>query len=342
MPSSTAHRYKLQPYAGPKSRSNCPACGKPRCFTRYLDTQTGELLPDQYGRCDREANCGYALNPYTRPPCGGLSYATATERGEQTPQAFPRLAPRVALAPVLSIPVDLFTASLNHYERNALARLLRQHFGESVADELLRRFQLGTSTYWPGACVFWYIDEQGRVRGGEIVLYDETGHTVKKPDRCITWVHKALSSACQRRGEALPSWLAEYETHGQKSPCLFGLPQLTTASPEQPVALVESAKTAMLATPYFPRYVWLATRGLTSLTSDRLEPLRGRRIVLFPDAGALKQWQAKAKQLRQFGFDIQVSDELEKLATDEERSAGLDLADVLLREWPGYPPNWDN
>ncbi|MGI4872102.1 MAG: DUF6371 domain-containing protein [Janthinobacterium lividum] len=342
MPTLTAHRFQLQPYAGPKSRTTCPSCGTTRCFTRYLDTDTGELLPDEYGRCDREANCGYVLSPYTRPAGGGLSYATAAEREEALPTrpAPVRPTPK-ASPPVVSIPPDVYRASLGHYERNALAQLLRQHFGAGVADELLSRFRLGTSAYWPGACVFWLLDEQQQVRGGQVVLYDETGHTVKKPRRHTTWAHTALTAASQRRGEAPPDWLADYEVHGQKSPCLFGLPQLATAPTTQPVALVESAKTAILATPYFPRYIWLATMGLSYLTPDRLEPLRGRRLVLFPDAGALDKWQAKADQLRRLGFDVQVSNELEKLATNEERRAGLDLADVLLREWPGYPPNWD-
>lgn len=28
-------------------------------------------------------------------------------------------------------------------------------------------------------------------------------------------------------------------------------------------------------------------------------------------------------------------------ATPAQLAAGLDLADVLLREWPGYPPGWE-
>jgi hypothetical protein len=344
MSTLTSHRYALQPYSGPKSRTSCPACSKPRCFTRYLDTETGELLPDEYGRCDRETNCGYALSPYTRPAGRGLSYATAAERNEQLPPcpvpsrlvATPSITP-----PLVSIPPEVFKASLGHYAHNALARLLQEHFGQGVADELLSRFQLGTSAHWPGACVFWLIDEQGQVRGGQVVLYDKTGHTVKEPRRCTTWAHTALALACQRRNTAPPAWLATYETHGQKSPCLFGLPQLAGAPATHPVALVESAKTAMLATPYLPRYIWLATMGLSYLTPDRLTPLRGRRLVLFPDAGALDKWQAKATELRRLGFDVLVSDELEKLATEEQRRAGLDLADVLLNEWPGYPPSWD-
>jgi len=348
MPTLTAHRYTLQPYAGPKSRIPCPACGKPRCFTRYLDTDTGELLPDEYGRCDREANCGHAFSPYTRPAGGGLSYATAAERNDRQTPARPALPVNnrnkaVTTMPpnVMSIPADVCTATLGRYERNALAQVLRGHFGRGVADELLSRFQVGTSAHWPGACVFWLLDTHGRVRGGQVVLYDATGHTVKEPRRCTTWAHTALAQHYQRRGHPAPPWLADYSQHGQKSPCLFGLPQLATAPATQPVALVESAKTAMLATPYFPRYVWLATMGLSYLTPDRMEPLRGRRIVLYPDAGCLDKWQAKADELRRLGFNVQVSDELEKLATDNERRAGLDLADVLLKEWPGYPPNWD-
>ena len=350
MPTLTAHRFTLQPYAGRKSRTTCPACAKPACFTLYLDTDTGELLSAEYGRCDHEMSCGYALSPYTRPASGGPSYATAAERGEQaTPVSRPARRPAPSAPPLVSIPASVYRATLGHYERNALAQLLVGHFGAGVAAELLARFELGTSAYWPGACVFWLIDEAGRARGGQVVLYDEGGHTVKsqRPNgdtfRHTRWAHTALARAYQRRGEALPDWLTAYETHGegQKSPCLFGLPQLATAPPAQPVALVESAKTAMLATPYFPQFVWLATMGLSYLTAERLKPLRSRRIVLWPDAGALAKWQTKADELRRLGFDILVSDELEKLTTDEERRAGLDLADVLLREWPGYPPSWD-
>jgi hypothetical protein len=342
------HRYTLQPYAGTKSRTICPACGKPRCFTRYLDTETGELLPDDYGRCDHEAHCGYHRNPYHAGP-DGTSYARQAHgaakllspKGRVAHSTVRRVPAVSAPVPVISIPTDVFMATQGSYERNALARLLRGHFGLGVADELLSRFQLGTSTYWPGACVFWLVDEQGRVRGGQVVLYDATGHTVKEPRRCTTWAHTAIAEQCQRRGQPTPPWLAAYAAQGQKSPCLFGLPQLATAPTAQPIALVESAKTAMMATPYQPGYVWLATMGLSYLTPERLAPIRSRRIVLFPDAGALDKWQAKTGELRRLGFNVHVSTKLEELVTDEERRAGHDLADVLLSEWPGYPPNWD-
>jgi hypothetical protein len=346
----TAHRYRLRPYAGRKSRTTCPACAKSSCFTLYLDTDTGELLPDEYGRCDHEVSCGYYLSPYTRPTGGGSSYATATERSEQaTATPRPACRPAPVAPPIVSIPAEVYRATLGHYHRNALARLLQQHFGAGIAHELLARFQVGTSAYWLGACVFWLIDEVGRARGGQVVLYDDTGHTARSPRpngstyRHTCWAHTALARAYQRRGKAPPDWLTTYETHGQgqKSPCLFGLPQLATAPAGQLVAVVESAKTAILATPYFPQFTWLATGGLSYLTAERLEPLRGHRIVLWPDAGALEPWQRKAAELRRLGFDMQVSERLESLVTDEQRKQGLDLGDVLLTTWRGYPPSWD-
>jgi len=341
----THKRFQLLPYTGPKSRLTCPACGQPRKFTPYVDTETGEPLPDEYGRCDRETNCGYFRSPYDRPSSGGLSYATAIERDEQ-PLAY--LAPVRAKQPnprasaVVAIPAEVYHATIGHYQHNALARLLQQHFGAGVSADLLARFHVGTSAHWPGATVFWLLDEQERVRGGQVVLYDETGHTVKQPHRHTTWAHTALVQASKRRGQPLPSWLTAYATpETPKCPCLFGLSQLADAPPAQSVALVESAKTAIIAAPYFPRFIWLATMGLSYLTAERLRPLRGRRIVLFPDAGALDKWQRKAAELCRLGFDVRVSEELERLVTPEQRQTGFDLADVLLTEWPGYPPSWD-
>jgi hypothetical protein len=341
---SAAFRYILQPYAGRRSRGQCPACGKPGEFTRYLDTDTGELLPEEYGRCNRESNCGYHANPYIPAP-GGQSFAQLAQlAATDTPAALaPRCppAPRLAPAPLAFIPAKLYQASLGHYERNNLAKLLRVHFGLGVANDLLTQFHLGTSTHWPGACIFWLLDESGQVRGGQVVLYDETGHTVKSPQRCTTWVHTALARRCKQQGQPAPDWLPNYEQHGQKSPCLFGLPQLATARTGKPVALVESAKTAMLCAPYWPEFIWLATMGQSYLTAERLAPVKGRRLTLFPDAGSLDNWQQRAKKLQAQGFEVKVSADLETSVSPDEQAAGYDLADILLDDWPGYPPSWD-
>ncbi len=365
----TTYRYQFPKKA---IKADCPDCSPNhrKTLSRYIDTQTGDALPEPYGRCDRQSNCGFHLSPYHKGP-SGISYANEVyerwkeEHNQQRtfghspkplPQPYRPLTQQpTTSAPVCTIPDEVFKQSLSHYERNQFAHLLRQHFGFGVADELLHRFQIGTSGRWPGACVFWYIDERGRKRGGQVKLFDHTFHTVKYIDHNgekrtkTSWVHAAYKRRCDEQKQPYPAWLTAYldeRNDVQKSPCLFGLPQLLTASVDQPVAIVEAPKTAVLCTPYFPDFIWLAVGALSYLNAERLAPLRGRNVVLFPDlskdGSALRRWSQTADQLRPQGFNITTSDYFEQRATDEERANGLDIADYLLNQWNGYPPKWDN
>jgi hypothetical protein len=249
--------------------------------------------------------------------------------------------------PVYVISEKVFIQSLGCYERNQFARLLRQYFGESKANELLQRFYIGTSSRWPGACVFWYIDEHGRKRGGQIKLFADDWHTVKYTDRegkkrvKVDWVHSALKYRLERDGKSLPDWLLDYIDNGERSPCLFGLPQLLAAPINQPVAIVEAPKTAVLCTHHFPQFVWLAVGALSYLNAERLAPLYNRHVVLFPDLSensrAYAQWSNTANELRKKGFSVTISDYLEKRATDEHRAKGLDLADYIFQSSDIYP-----
>ena len=57
---NTEHRYIFE--KGSK-KHYCPDCNKKR-FVRYIDTETGEYLAEQYGKCDRIMKCSYYLDPY--------------------------------------------------------------------------------------------------------------------------------------------------------------------------------------------------------------------------------------------------------------------------------------
>ncbi|MDT9547426.1 MAG: DUF6371 domain-containing protein [Chlorobium phaeovibrioides] len=280
----------------------CPAC-KQRRFVRSVDSETGLYIADEVGRCDREDSCGYHLTPKEYFRMRGQSPSIHSK------QVRPR--PSVSEPEPSCMPNAIMRASIAAYDQNNFYQWLCRVFGEAKAFELAGAYRLGTSKHWPGASVFWQIDEDGRIRAGKVMLYHAgTGRRVKEPFNHIQWAHKLL--------QVEPYHLRQ---------CLFGL-QLVMADPSKPVAVVESEKTAMVASGFIPDFIWTATSGKGNLTVDRLNPLRGRQIILFPDLGATDKWREKAGKLP----GVWVSDALEQRATASDRAAGVDVADYLLRE----------
>ena len=248
-------------------------------------------------------------------------------------------------APVIfTLPDEVVYPSLGHYEQNQFARLLCQQLGKRKADELLQRFQIGTSKRWPGACVFWLIDEQGRARAGQVVLFADDWHKANYTDNegnlkvCISSVSHSLLRRFKRQQQPAPDWLTDYHQNAPRWPVLFGLHQLATAPIDKPVAIVEAPKTAVIGSAMIPGFVWLAVGALSYLNAERLAPLRGRTVRLFPDLSsegkAFTRWRNVADELRAKGYQISVSDFLESRATNEQKRDGLDLADYLLQQPP--------
>ncbi len=281
----------------------CPACQQVR-LVRYVDSFTGEPVADDVGRCDREDSCGYHLTPSEYFHLSGNNPFDAPKPARK-PQNEPE--------PVQPSFIDtkIMQACMTRYSENNFCRWLCLVFGEDRALELTAAYQVGTSKHWPGSSVFWQIDRDAKIRGGKIMLYNsDTGRRVKEPFNHIQWVHKVMK-------------IEPY--HLQQ--CLFG-EHLLTEDQQKPVAIVESEKTAIVASGFIPEYVWLATAGKNNLSKDKLRVLRGRKVTLFPDLMAHDKWREFAKGVSA----VTVSDILERRASEEDRAKGLDLADYLLRE----------
>lgn len=288
------------------TRHRCPGCGTEKTFSRYIDTATGEHIHPNVGRCNRESNCGYHYTPKQYFQANKILPDTSTIYRPR-----PVTPPR---RPASFIPVEVFKASLNPtaFEANHFVIFLVDLFGAEVASELVSRYFIATSKHWTGATVFWQIDTKGKVRTGKIMLYNPaTGKRVKEPFSHIYWVHKAIQQP-------------EFELRQ----CLFGEHLLIDKA--KPVAIVESEKTAVIASVYLPQFIWLAVGSLTNLNAERCNILKGRTVTLFPDLKGFEKWNSKAKELSHLAI-FTVSDLLERKATEAERELGLDIADYLLR-----------
>jgi len=283
-----AFRFKLDTSS---RKFPCPSCGKKR-FVRYVDSITGEYMPDNFGRCDRQEKCRYFESPGRNP----ATFA-ATEPEQRPPASYH--------------PIEWVNRSLGNYESNSLVKWLATLPGWNrlLAEETARAYNAGTTDN--GWAIFWQVDSLGKVRGGKMIKYGNDGRRVKT-GYAYDWVHANL----KRSGELENFELVQ---------CFYGL---HLVDKNKPVAIVESEKTAIIASQYLTQFTWIATGALHGLTEYKMMALRGRKVALFPDVGAYDQWQEKAIEFRSTA-DIQVSDLLERMAGEED--AGYDIADYLIR-----------
>jgi hypothetical protein len=304
-----SYSYQLEPYRGPATRYTCPKCQKHRQFVRYIHVLTKEPLAEHVGRCNREQQCTYHYTPGQFLADNKIIFPSRNlDKLTKTLNNAPKT--------ISYIPLPILQATLKNYDRNHFVSYLYSRLGAAITQQLITQFYIGTSKHWPGATIFWQIDSQGRIRTGKIMLYDPLkGKRVKTPFNHISWVHQALKID--------PFHLSQ---------TLFGAHQLMQAPLNKPVALVESEKTAIIATAFWPDFIWLATGSLSGLTPERCESLQSRKIILFPDAGAHQQWQQKAEQLnKQLGIKIKVSTWLEEYVCQTGLEKGVDLAYYLAQ-----------
>ena len=170
--------------------------------------------------------------------------------------------------------------------------------------------------------IFWQIDRKQRICDGKVMHYEADAHRSHTRAPCsISWLLK--------QAHQLPN-----EWKGKR--CLFGLHQLAEGG-ERPVAIVESEKTAIICSELLASegFIWMATGGSSNLSLAVLQPLQGRRVIIFPDTdptGATYQdWLRITQEAsKHLGHPLTVSDILERHASAEQKRRKIDLADLIL------------
>ncbi len=350
--SNQSYRYSLE--KGSK-KFHCPKCNK-KTFVRYIDTKTGEYLPERYGRCDRESKCSYHLNPYLD------GYAKAIWEQEQKvtgvtkvivpKQKYFRTQPKPQPTPEpVFFDFETFKQTLQpeHYEKNTFIQNLfyRVKFPFEVDDvtKVIQLYRLGTVAKgnWTGAVTLPYIDKKGFVRTIQVKKFDEQNHTTAQNK-----LDKVILSGLKKENRPVPDWLTKHIAYGDEHgyfTCLFG-EHLLSKYHSNPVALVEAPKTAVYGTLYFglpetpESLIWLAVYNKSSFSFDKLKVLQGRFVYVFPDlskdGSTFKEWKAKAKEYesRLHGTRFIFSNLLEQLVQDQEKAKGYDIADYLIKlDW---------
>lgn len=332
---NTEYRYILE--KGSK-KYICPNCGKKR-FVRYIDIESNTYLPEQYGRCDREANC--PQQEYNNPYKNGYGKKDITIPNQKRIVVKPQPEP-------VYFDIDTFKLTLKpeHYTNNTFIQNLfyrvQYPFEVNEVTKVIQLYRLGTvaNGYRAGAITFPFIDTKGNVRAVQVKQFDETNHTTG-----TDFLHSIIEKHHTRNKKPLPEWLERYIQQDKRVTCLFG-DHLLNKYPNNPIALVEAPKTAVYCSLYFglpetpESFIWLAVYNKSSLSFDKLKVLQGRFVYVFPDlskeGSTFKEWESKAKEYekRLHGTKFIFSDLLEQFAPEADKIEGKDIADYLItQDW---------
>lgn len=231
-------------------KMRCPNCGQMR-FVPYVLAADGQTLAGaEYGRCDREQNCGYHRYPSGTP-------APNVTPIVHEPQEPLRFYPSAVLTDVRT---NLF---------DYVAKLV----GARHAIEIWKRYKIGRDGE---RTVFWQIDINGVVRTGKSIPYLPNGHRDKNDPHPANWLH------CSK---AWKLWHTGSELHQ----CYFG-EHLLKNDPRPVAIVESEKTAAVLSeySSKFIWLASGGSQGIKS--EEKNAVLKGRDVVLIPDNGQYWNW----------------------------------------------------
>lgn len=257
-------------------RTRCPECESSNGFAG-MKTIDGTPCGDQlrHGKCHA---CGVMIWPDDAPSSEAQPY----QRTDPKPLAVVRAG--------LIAETSAQTSNLHS--------VLINIGGEGMAAHL-RQWNIGTDG--EGRTLFHYINSRGQHQTTKGIAYDAAGKRIKTSDA--------------RFGVRMLSGYVPLTSKDGHRPCLFGeqwtqagqimIDHRNPAQPRKwayddrtPVVLVESEKTAVVASYMMPNLIWIATGGTSSMTKDKAAALRERVVLIMFDCDrAGREAAAKAAQV---------------------------------------------
>lgn len=149
---------------------------------------------------------------------------------------------------------------------NRLPTYFREMIQSTYVPDILSAFNVGISQH--GATQFWIVDGYGRICNTQEVFYNGLS---RQTDRQLRYKYRTID--------------------GYVVSAFFGAEQLQTGSHSWTqrafdrfamIVVVESPKSAMLASILYPNVIWLAACGASGITPTKAQSLRGREVrILF-------------------------------------------------------------
>jgi hypothetical protein len=220
------------------------------------------------------------------------------------------------------IPLSFLDGGTPDVASNSLTAQIADLVGEEVVRDVLQDYRISLDS--DGFIHYPQIDRAGRYRTGKSIQYKD-GHRTG----LFRWSHSWLKSQ-------LPTCFTLKQ-------CFTGEHRIAT----NPVAIVEGQSTMLFmaalskaALKYkikllqpFSRFTWITTGGADGIgwkDEQVINALRGKEVVLFPDAGFYDRWQSDAEIMREHGINVQVSSIIETKHANNQLKYNDDLRDWFM------------
>ena len=243
-----------------KNRTRCPKCNSSDGFAGIVSIN-GKACGDplQHGKCHA---CDAMIWPDDQ----------ASDVQHEAKQARPESA---IVKDSIIEQTDAQTSNLH--------RVLINIGGEGMAAHL-RQWRIGTDA--DGRTLFHYLNPRGLHQTTKGMEFDAAG--------------KRIKTSNARFGVRLPAKYVDLSSNEGHRPCLFGEqwmqagqsmidhrdslnPRKCTYNEQTLIGLVESEKTAIVASFVMPQMIWIASGGTSGITDEKAKALHGRTVLIMFD-----------------------------------------------------------
>lgn len=298
------------------AKGTCPHCNQKGKW-RFFEGFHGNT---QFGKCERTNNC---------PSEGKTFFPDSTSIYVPSPkQAIERT--RVLIEPT----------EANYFIGDQSSNLHKFLIEKGISNEHLTKWNVGTDT--TGNTTLFFCDREGKFVNRKTIQYDAGGHREKTTGAwsLVRYQCKSCKHEDSIKHKKCPNCKAvqTYEVHPTHyyALCLFG-EHLLDPDRKKIVCIVESEKTAIVASFFYPEHDWVSCAAANGLsdgsndTNDKITPLFNRHLWWICDADKAGRKNSSINNLVRWSLKHDVIDLF------KDRTDGWDLADEILTT--GQKPN---
>lgn len=299
------HKYKFNN----RAKRDCPYCASKKSFSP-LKGYEADTRYDEFGICDKKNSCEAGAGKF--PPQD--FNADTFEPQACKPKAEPL--PKLELTTIF-----LDDEKVRYYLSVQASNLHTYALAIGISKDHLFNWGLGTDSH--ENTVFLFRDIKGQWCNLKRGKYETTGKRAKG-----------------EKDKGFYSLPQPYEKGENAKPERYALPlygeHLLSTDKKKTVMIVESEKTALFASFFYPDYNWVACGSANGLsdgangTNDKITPLKGRQVVWLCDADPAGRKASSIDKLKKYGIAHTVVDLFPKYGLkDDCPHKGWDLADEL-------------